>query len=55
MILIILKARCEKSSWVISTTGRLLLVVFVEHPDHIRIISARPTTTRERKDYEENS
>jgi len=37
-----------------SATGRLLLVVFVEHPDHIRIISARPTTTRERKDYEEN-
>jgi uncharacterized protein len=33
---------------------RLLLVVhFERHEDEIRIISARPLTKRERKDYEE--
>jgi len=37
-----------------SATGRLLLIVFVERSDHIRIISARTTTTHERKDHEEN-
>ncbi len=38
-----------------SAAGRLMLVSFVEQIENlIRIISARPTTTRERDDYEEN-
>ena len=38
-----------------SVTGRLLLVSFIEWTENvIRIISARPTTMREREDYEEN-
>jgi len=38
-----------------STTGRLLLVSFVERTRSvIRIISARSTTTQERIDYEEH-
>ncbi|MDP9361314.1 MAG: BrnT family toxin [Acidobacteriota bacterium] len=37
-----------------SATGRLLLIIFVEHADHIRIISARKTTSIERHDYEES-
>ncbi len=38
-----------------SVLGRLLLVSFTERgPDLVRIISARPATRRERKDYEEN-
>ena len=38
-----------------SITGRLLLVSFVERQENvIQIISARPTTTYERDDYEEN-
>lgn len=38
-----------------SVTGRLLLVSFVERTENvIRIISARPTTTHERGDYEKN-
>ncbi len=38
-----------------SILGRLLLVSFTERgPDLVRIISARPATRRERKDYEEN-
>lgn len=38
-----------------SITGRLLLVSFVEREVNvIRIISSRPTTTRERADYEKN-
>lgn len=41
----------------ISQPGRLLLVVHTEHVHtdaiHIRIISARPMTKRERKTYEE--
>jgi len=37
-----------------SESGRVLLVVFIEQPeDSIRIISARRTTARERKRYEE--
>ena len=36
-----------------SAVDRLLLVVFVEYPDHVRIISARKTTSFEREDYEE--
>ena len=37
-----------------SSVNRLLLVVFVEYSDHVRIISARKTTSFERADYEEN-
>ena len=38
-----------------SNKGRLLVVVFVERGNNIRIISARLATRRERKNYEENS
>lgn len=37
-----------------SRRGRLLVVVFVERGDNIRIISARLATRRERKNYEED-
>jgi len=38
-----------------SSKPRLLLVVFTERQgDTLRIISARPATSRERHDYEEN-
>ena len=38
-----------------SVVGHLLIVSFTEKiPDLVRIISARPTTKAERKDYEEN-
>ncbi|MFH1897768.1 MAG: BrnT family toxin [Candidatus Desantisbacteria bacterium] len=38
-----------------SIVGHLLVVSFTERiPDLVRIISARPTTKTERKDYEEN-
>lgn len=36
-----------------SALGRLLMVAHVERRDHIRIISARELTRRERKAYEE--
>ena len=40
----------------ISALSRLLLVCFVERlEDVVRIISARPATTHEKKDYEENA
>ena len=40
----------------VSTLTRMLLVCFVErHEDSIRIITARPATRREIKDYEENA
>ncbi|MFM9059192.1 MAG: BrnT family toxin [Planctomycetaceae bacterium] len=35
------------------TAGRLLVVVHADRSDRIRIISARDTTRRERKDYED--
>jgi uncharacterized DUF497 family protein len=35
-----------------SSSGRLLVVCHTEQGDTIRIISARPATARERKDYE---
>jgi uncharacterized DUF497 family protein len=35
-----------------SFENRLLLVCFVEHEHSVRIISARPATAKERKDYE---
>ena len=39
-----------------STLSRMLLVCFVErHEDIVRIVSARPATRTEKKDYEENA
>jgi uncharacterized DUF497 family protein len=38
-----------------SAGGRLLLVVFAEAIDRIRIISAREASARERREYEEHS
>jgi uncharacterized protein len=38
-----------------STSRRLLLVSFAERAGRLRIISARATTRRERRDYEERS
>jgi uncharacterized DUF497 family protein len=37
-----------------STAGRLLLVAFTDRKGNIRLISARETTRRERKEYEES-
>jgi len=37
-----------------SDQNRLLLVCFTERANHVRIISAREATLKERKDYEEN-
>jgi hypothetical protein len=38
-----------------SAEGRLLLVVFTETEERIRIISARDVSARERREYEEHS
>jgi len=38
-----------------SLGGRLLVVAHTDREDHVRIISARPATRRERKHYEEGS
>jgi len=38
-----------------SAGGRLLLVVFSDTDDRIRIISARDASVRERREYEEHS
>lgn len=38
-----------------SIGGSLLLVVFTETDDQIRIISARDASARERREYEEHS
>jgi uncharacterized protein len=38
-----------------SASGRLLLIVFTETGDRIRIISAREASVRERREYEEHS
>ena len=38
-----------------SAVGRLLLVVFRETANRIRIISARDASARERREYEEHS
>ena len=38
-----------------SHRGRLLVVIFAERGDNIRIVSARLATRRERKDYEEGN
>ena len=39
----------------ISRDRHLLTVMFVDRGEAIRIISARPATRRERKDYEETT
>ncbi len=40
----------------VSMLNRLLLVCFVErYEDIVRIITARPATNQEKKDYEENA
>jgi len=36
----------------VSCAGRLLVVAHTESPEEVRIISARPATTHERKAYE---
>lgn len=36
-----------------SIEQRLILVSFAERDDRVRLISARPATTKERRDYEE--
>lgn len=36
-----------------SAAGRLLVISHVDRGDAVRIISARPATRRERKDYED--
>ena len=38
-----------------SEGGRLLMVVFTEKDERIRIISARDASARERREYEEHS
>lgn len=39
-----------------SVLGQLLIVCFVERPQEVvRLISARPATKKEQKDYEENT
>jgi uncharacterized protein len=38
-----------------SNYGRLLFVSFTERVDHVRIISARGATARERRDYEQGT
>jgi uncharacterized DUF497 family protein len=48
----------QEQRWLIfghSAGGRLLLVVFTERHDRIRIISAREASARERREYEEHS
>jgi uncharacterized DUF497 family protein len=37
----------------VASSGRLLVVVYVERRDRVRIISARRATARERSQYEE--
>ena len=44
-----------RSSSGIPQEGALLLVVFTETDDQIRIISARDASARERREYEEHS
>ena len=38
-----------------SHRGRLLVVVHTERGDRVRVITARPATARERREYEENA
>ena len=37
-----------------SSNGRLLVVVYTEHDENIRIISCRPATRAERRTYEQS-
>ena len=37
-----------------SFSGRIIVVVHVDRGDNIRIVSARPTTRKEKKAYEES-
>ena len=39
----------------LSVNGRLLVVSHTDRGDTVRIISARPATRRERKDYEDGN
>ena len=36
----------------LSSSGRLMVVAHTEDDDEVRVISARPSTKRERRDYE---
>ena len=47
----------EEREWIIgeSYKGRLLVVVYTQKGETIRIISARPATKRERQQYAEES
>jgi uncharacterized protein len=47
----------EEREWIIgeSYKGRLLVVVYNQRGETVRIISARPVTKRERKQYAEES
>jgi hypothetical protein len=45
----------EQRSLIIGRRARLLLVVFTETEDRIRIISARDASASERREYEEHS
>ncbi|HKS70078.1 MAG TPA: BrnT family toxin, partial [Ktedonobacterales bacterium] len=38
-----------------SSSGRLLVVVYSEHDETIRIISCRPATSAERRTYEQQT
>jgi len=38
-----------------SSTGRVLMVAHVDRDENVRIVSARRTTQRERKSYEEEN
>jgi uncharacterized DUF497 family protein len=39
----------------VSERGRLLAVMFADRGEGVRLISARPATPRERRDYEETA
>lgn len=46
----------EEERWIsvgLDSLGRVLVLVYTWRSDHIRLISARPATPRERKQYEE--
>ncbi|MDP3147858.1 MAG: BrnT family toxin [Ignavibacteria bacterium] len=50
-------SRIEKRLLIIGHTNKnkIIIVSFTERNQHIRIISARKVTTKEKQDYEENS
>lgn len=46
----------EEERWVtigMDALGRILVVVYAWRDEHLRVISARPATARERRQYEE--